>query len=196
MTLDKTWRGRDAFRRASPVLHTGAGLLRRTPLGLRIRVLSAVRDIEGYLGLAFRYMVFASLAQSCGENVAIYTGVHLHNPESMVVGSNVKFGEMTFVGALGGVVIGDDSSIAHGCSLITEERDLDRPGPIRDLPVSGRPIVIGAGSLLGAGCKVLAGSVIGAGCMVGAGSVVTGTLPEASVCTGVPARVLRRRADS
>lgn len=189
-------RGRDKFAKAQPIFDVGVALLELLPRSLVSAVLVGLRNVPGYAGLGLRYMCVKRLAASCGANVGIYTGVHLHNLESLHLGSNVKIGEMCFIGASGGVHIGDDVSLAHATTVLTEEHDYTQRGPLRDTDVVQRPVTVGRGSWIGAGVRVLSGVSIGEGAAIGAGSVVTKDVPDEAVAAGVPARVIRRRGEA
>ena len=143
--------------------------------------------------MSVRWALVRTLAAGCGDNVAIYADVHLHNPSRLDFGNNIKIGEMSFLGAAGGIRIEDDVSIAHGCSLLTEYHDLSAEGPLRDTPLRVAPITLKRGCLIGAGSRVLGGVTIGEGAMVGAGSVVTSDVPDHAVVAGVPTRIIRVR---
>jgi acetyltransferase-like isoleucine patch superfamily enzyme len=58
-------------------------------------------------------------------------------------------------------------------------------------PAQAAPVVIEAGSFVGASVTILPGIRIGAGSFVAAGSVVTADVPKATLVAGVPARVVR-----
>lgn len=73
-----------------------------------------------------------------------------------------------------------------------EARDL----AVIDQPRTSRGIVLGDNVWLGAGAKVLDGIRIGSHVVVGANAVVTADLPQGAIAAGVPARVLRLRADA
>lgn len=190
MTLEKRRRGREMFASFQPILGTASRAVAHAPASLRRALLSSVRNVGGYHGLAIRYVLVRSLAQSCGRNVAIYQGVHLHNLDRISFGSNIKVGEMSFIGGAGRIMIEDDVSIAHGSSILTEEHDLAPGVAVRDSPLVLRPVRLEQGSLIGAGCRVLAGVTVGSNAMVGAGSVVTRDVPKDIVAAGVPARPL------
>lgn len=55
--------------------------------------------------------------------------------------------------------------------------------------------VIGNDVWIGGGCLILEGVTIGDGAIIGAGAVVTKDVPPYSVCTGMPAKVVRQRFD-
>lgn len=186
-------RGRELFALARPVLNLGSRILAAFPRSVADGFLSLVRNVPGYPGLAVRYMCIRRLAASCGDNVAVYPGVHLFDLDRCHLGSNIKIGEMSFVGASGGLTIEDDVSLAHGTSVLTEEHDYRQPGPLRETELIYKPVHIERDVWVGAGVRVLAGAHIGRGAAVGAGSVVKGSIPEFAVAAGAPARVLRQR---
>lgn len=109
-------------------------------------------------------------------------------------GQNLRLGERVFInlGArfqdTGGITIGDDSLIGHGCTLTTLNHELD---PARRGDMVPAPITIGRSVWFGAGVTVVPGVTIGDGAVVGAGSVVTKDVPADTIVAGVPARVLR-----
>ena len=190
---NKKVRGRDLFRTAKPVLENGARVLELLPRPFASALLGLFRGLPGYPGLALRYMCVRRLAASCGDNVAIHPGVYLSDLDGLSLGSNIKIGEMCFIGAAGGVVIESDVSLAHATTILTEEHDYTEPGALRDTPLIFKPVTIRSGVWIGAGVKITAGVEIGAGSAVGAGAVVTHDVPPGSVAAGVPARVLRGR---
>jgi acetyltransferase-like isoleucine patch superfamily enzyme len=189
-------RGRDRFRAARPLLLGSVRALELLPSQVVAGLLGVVRNVPGYPGLALRYVCVKRLAASCGDNVAIYPGVYLSDLDGLRLGSNIKIGEMCFIGAAGGVVIEDDVSLAHATTVLTEEHDYTKPGPLRETPLVFDEVTIRRGVWIGAGVRITAGTEIGEGSVVGAGAVVTHDVPPFSVAAGVPARVLRPRGDA
>lgn len=112
-----------------------------------------------------------------GERCVIGRGV------SIVAHHRVELGDEVYTGP--NVYITDQN---HGLGDLTTAIGRQAPAP-------ERPVRIGSGSWLGAGCVVLPGSRIGRGVAVGAGSVVHGALPDHCVAVGSPARVVRFRHD-
>jgi acetyltransferase-like isoleucine patch superfamily enzyme len=66
--------------------------------------------------------------------------------------------------------------------------------PIRDQPGVWELVTIGAGSWVGSASVVMAS--VGKDCIIGAGSVVTKPIPDAVIAGGVPAKVLKTRAEA
>jgi acetyltransferase-like isoleucine patch superfamily enzyme len=188
-------RGRRLFQLGRPVLLSASWALARLPRPVAAATLGLCRGLPGYPGLAIRYVCVKRLAAACGDNVAIHPGVYLSDLDGLSLGSNIKIGEMCFIGAAGGVVIESDVSVAHASTILTEEHDYTEPGPLRDTPLIFKPVTVRRGVWIGAGVKVTAGVEIGEETAIGAGAVVTRDVPPRSVAAGVPARVLRSRSE-
>ena len=189
----KRIRGRHLFRAGRWILLGSAATLGLLPRFVAEALLALLRNVPGHVGLALRYVCVRRLAASCGENVAVYAGAHLRDLHNLRLGSNIKIGEMCFLGASGGLTIADDVSVAHATTILTGEHDYTQPGPLRETPVIFDPVRIDRDVWIGAGVRILAGTHIGEGSAVGAGSVVTRDVPAHAIVAGVPARLLRRR---
>jgi acetyltransferase-like isoleucine patch superfamily enzyme len=148
-----------------------------------------------------------------GARVRVGRGCRLFlDPHAELVlgdGCTVDDGATLAVYGHGRIELGPGSFLGHHCTLAAHERILIGPGTylgelvsIRDHdhavgydPSSGRvavdPVVIGAGSWIGAKATVIRGASIGDGVVVGANAVVRGDVPARSLCAGVPARVVR-----
>lgn len=85
------------------------------------------------------------------------------------------------------------ASSVHVPSGAHTHRSDDHVRPIREQGSSERLVRIGAGSWIGAAAVVMAD--VGPNSIVGAGAVVTQKVPGTVVAAGVPARVLRSRAE-
>eukprot|EP00955_Chlamydomonas_euryale_P041912 352159-Chlamydomonas_euryale.AAC.9 len=86
-----------------------------------------------------------------------------------------------------GVVIGETAVVGDNVSML-HHVSLGGSGTGDGI----RHPTVGHGVLLGAGASVLGPVVIGAGSKVGAGSVVVSDLPSHAVAVGVPAKVIKR----
>ena len=136
----------------------------------------------------------------------------------IILGDNVLISRNTVLGCKGGdIFIGNNSNVANN-SLLHSETSLRLGENVlvgaysylvaggthgdedTDLPImhqasrSKGGILLEDNVWLGANVKVLDGSRIGRDTIIGAGSVVTGEIPEFSVATGIPARVIRKRS--
>ena len=188
-------RGRDRFARYRTVillLAKGLGLL---PYGPRLRLFAFFRSTNGISGLVLRYVLLKTLARAVGDNVAVYPDAYILNPNNLVLGDNVSIQPFCYLecGNSGGIIIGNDVSLAHNVSIIATSHTFSNPDlPIRDQTVIERQVVIGNDVWIGAKATVLCGRRIGNHCVVGAGSVVTKDVEDGHVVAGVPARSIRQ----
>lgn len=150
--------------------------------------------------------------KSAGENIVIEEGAKIINPRNISVGSNVYIGHNTVLNAYrknhleigdnvwigansylhsaGGIKIESNAGIGPAVKIISSEHNLGRDdlGPIINLPLKFVPVIIKAGSDIGAGAIIMPGVTIAEGTQVGAGAVVTKDTTRYSIVAGVPAR--------
>lgn len=124
---------------------------------------------------------FRFAARALSQLTRWLTGVEIH-PAAVI-------GRRFFIDHGMGVVIGetaevgDDVMLYHGVTLGGRTRDAGKRHP-----------TLGDGVAVGAGAKILGPVVIGAGSVIGANAVVTKDAPEDSVLVGVPAKPRSRRS--
>jgi acetyltransferase-like isoleucine patch superfamily enzyme len=185
-------RGRELFRKVSPVLDAGATVLRVLPARLVVATWWCVDWIPGLVGMGLRYMWVKRLARDCGANVMVGRHVDIRHWSSLSLGSNVTIHGGCYLDAIGGIRILDDVSIAHATSILSFDHRFDDPHrPIKDQPLVMAEVCIGPDAWIGAGVRILCGSTIGARTVVAAGAVVTRGLLQSGVFGGVPARLLK-----
>jgi maltose O-acetyltransferase len=105
-----------------------------------------------------------------GDNVFINAGCTLDGSAKITIDDNVQFGYNVTL-CTGGHAIGPETC---------------RAGEHK-----AQPILIGAGSWIGANAMILPGVEIGPGCVVGAGSVVVKTVEPNMLAVGNPARQIK-----
>ncbi|PZU37067.1 MAG: serine O-acetyltransferase [Microbacterium sp.] len=121
------------------------------------------------------------VARAGSQITRALTGIEIH--------PGAQIGRRFFIDHGMGVVIGetaevgDDVMLYHGVTLGGRTRDSGKRHP-----------TLGDGVAVGAGAKILGPVVIGAGSVVGANAVVTRDAPAASVLVGIPAKARARRA--
>lgn len=124
-------------------------------------------------------------------HLTVLKGYHLNR---MVIRDGAWIGEGCYLGAAGGLEIGEDVGIGPGTRILTSHHtEQGTATPILHSALRFAPVSIGAGSDLGVSSVVLPGVRIGRGVQVAAGAVVTEDVPDFAVVAGVPARVLRMR---
>lgn len=124
------------------------------------------------------------------------TGVLRHLGEGFWIGDNSNLGDYNFVGAAGGVRIGNHVLIGQSVRFHSENHVFERKDQfIQEQGVTNEGIVVEDDVWLGSGAVVLDGVTIGRGAVVAAGSVVTKDVPSYAVVGGAPAKILKFRED-
>lgn len=110
------------------------------------------------------------------------------------IGRRTNIGANTLLSSVSGIYIQDAVLIAGNCYIGGARYNTDKANmPIMDQEIYSKgPVHIGTGTWLGAGVTVLDGISIGKGCVIGAGAVVTREIPDFSLATGTPAKVVRK----
>ncbi len=140
-----------------------------------------------------------------GGSVKIGNGTHIHcdtiieigSGGSLTIGANTSIQpRCQFSAYKGFIVIGCGVQIAPNCAFYPYNHGFapDKLIKKQSLQTKGG-IVIEDDAWLGFGVIVLDGVRIGKGAVIGAGSVVTRDVPGGAIAVGVPARVVKTRAD-
>lgn len=155
---------------------------------------------------------------TCGEDCVFEAGVLIFHPENVHLGRNVYvghqailkgyhrsamrigdecwIGQQCFFHSAGGLEIGARVGVGPAVKILTSRHaEAGRQTPILFSPIETAPVVIEDDADLGVGAIVLPGVTIGRGAQIGAGAVVAEDVPPFAVAAGVPARVLRLRAE-
>lgn len=119
-------------------------------------------------------------------------------------GGSLKIGNDTsiqprcqFSAYKGSIIIGHNVQIAPNCAFYPYNHGFAVDGLIKNQPLQTKGgITIEDDVWLGFGVIVLDGVKIGTGAVIGAGSVVTHDIPDGAIAVGVPARVVKMRADT
>ena len=141
-----------------------------------------------------RLICLKNCAKSCGNNIAVFSSVYLFNIYNLEIGDNVSIHPLCYIDASGGILIGNDVSIAHSCSVLSEEHvyaDINKN--IKDQGCLLKKTIIENNVWIGAGCRILGGSHIESGSIVAAGAVVKGEVKSNSIVGGIPARLIKER---
>jgi acetyltransferase-like isoleucine patch superfamily enzyme len=114
------------------------------------------------------------------------------------VGAGTRIGAFAVISAVELIDIGEQVLIADRVFIADHNHEFS--DALRPVIHQGftrpRPVRIGAGTWIGINVCIMPGVVLGPRCVVGAGSVVTRSFPAGSVIGGVPARLIRQRAEA
>jgi len=114
--------------------------------------------------------------------------------EGVKIGGNVGIGPFSYIGAAGGVDIGDNCIMGSNIGFYAENHNYDKlDSLIKDQGVRRKGIRVGANCWVGSNAIFLDGCDVGEGCVIGAGSVVNKVIPKNSVIAGIPARIISCR---
>ncbi len=129
--------------------------------------------------------------------IGAYTQIRCTNHFSKLgkgvrMGNDSGIGQFSFIGAAGGVDIGNHVIMGQYVSFHAQQHVFDNPDlPIAKQGTTAEGIKIDDDVWVGAKVTFLDGAHIGSHSVVAAGSVVRGTFPPNSIIGGVPARILR-----
>lgn len=139
-----------------------------------------------------------------GPNVSVQRQVAIECTGSLqklgsgvVIGANVGIGSNSFLGAAGGINIGEDTIIGNFVSFHSENHNFARlDEPIHRQGTTWQGIDVGKDCWIGAKVTLLDGARVGDQCVIAAGAVVkAGYYPPQSILAGVPARVVGVRGE-
>jgi acetyltransferase-like isoleucine patch superfamily enzyme len=169
----------------------------RTLVKGAIHLANLVSNIVGddIAGKAIRRGVLSLLRATLDRSASIHGGTYFSWPAHLVVGPHVFVNRNCYFDLEAPIIIEEHATVGHGSTLITTVHDMG-DADHRAGRTSSRPITIGRGSWLGAGCTILPGVSIGHGAVVATGAVVTRDVPPNVLVAGVPARVIRTLSDS
>lgn len=155
--------------------------------------------------------------KSFGKNVLISRKASIYSPDKIVIGNNVriddfcilsgniKLGNNIHISAYSalygasGIVFEDNSGCSARTTIYSAMDDFSGDfliGPMHPKEftnVTGGMVTIRKYVQLGAHCLVFPNLTIGDGTVVGALSLVTKSLPEWSICVGIPAKKIKDR---
>lgn len=116
---------------------------------------------------------------------------------ALEIGNGVGIRSFCTISAAESVVIEDYVSMASFSQIVDWEHGLDGPHDQIELnPRVTKPVRIGRGTAIGERVAILPGSNIGRHCVIGTNSVVQGDIPDDSMVSGNPARIIGRKRES
>ncbi|SEE94667.1 acyltransferase [Pseudomonas migulae] len=121
-----------------------------------------------------------------GEGTSVYDSVLVLG--DVKVGRNCWIGPGVILDGSGGLVIGDNCSIAAGAQIYSHDT-VQWAVTGGKAQAERQATSIGNNCYIGPNCVIAKGVSIGSGCIIGAASVVLKSVPDNSKAFGVPCRV-------
>lgn len=155
-----------------------------------------VGGLPGIPGFALRYAACRLLFRELGGFCWIQPRVTIVRSNRLTVGKHFGCNTGTFIGASGGIAIGDYVLIGSNVTISSAAHPIDgRLPPVFARPVVPEPVRIEDDVWIGAGASILPGVTLRKGTVIGANSVVNRDTEEYGVYVGAPARKIRSRDD-
>jgi putative colanic acid biosynthesis acetyltransferase WcaF len=138
---------------------------------------------------AVRRVLLRAFGAKVGAKVVIKPGTRVKYPWRLSIGNDTWIGEDCWIDNLADVSIGDDVCVSQAAYICTGNHD--RCDPAFGLVV--KPVILRAGSWVGARVTVCPGVEFGEGAMATAGSVVSRNIPPWEIHSGNPASLVKVR---
>jgi putative colanic acid biosynthesis acetyltransferase WcaF len=137
----------------------------------------------------WRAILLRLFGAKVGNDVHVYPGSKIWAPWNLDLGDECGIAKGAILYSQGKIVIGKRAVISQGAHLVTGTHDYtDSRFSLITLPIH-----IGDHAWIAAEAFIHPGITIGKGCVVGARSVVTKDMPEWSICSGHPCKLIKQR---
>lgn len=137
-----------------------------------------------------RRFLYKRFGVSIGEGAVIYQGLEIRKPSGVVIGEDSSIGHRCTLDGRCGITIGKHVNMSSEVMVWTLQHDMNSSS----FAATGGAVEIGDYAWISARAIILPGRRIGKGAVVAAGAVVTKDVNDYSIVGGVPARVLGRRS--
>lgn len=112
----------------------------------------------------------------------------------ITIGTNTIIGRRNFISCAKKIVIGNDCILGPNVTVVDNNHaytDLSKSISAQGIsePI---PVTIGDECWIGTNAVILPGTNMGKHCVIGANSVVSGAVPDYSVVTGIPGKIVKR----
>ena len=156
----------------------------------RTRLVRIVRLVQSAVSVPVQGVVLAAVRRVfVGQNL----GLFLRRLQGAKVGQGVFIDRSVILDGIYPelITIGDDARLAPRCVVYCHSKAgrVLASGPLPDVVA---PVTIGPSAFVGLGVIIMPGVTVGRGAVLVSGAVVFGSVPDFSVASGNPARVIRQ----
>jgi len=158
------------------------------------RVTDALLRSE-FLPVGVRMPLMRRLGYDIHPSSCLWAGANLRS-------KNLKIGPETFINVgfffdgLGRLEIAGNVRIGPFLRVITAIHEIGPPGQRCTVKANGGPVCIGRGCWIASNVTLLPNVTVAEGCVIAAGAVVTRSTVPNALYAGVPARLVRRLAET
>lgn len=147
------------------------------------------RPTPARFGNPFRVFLLKIFGAQIHGGPLVYPTCKILQPWELEIGEFSAIGHKVEIYNYGRVTVGAMTVISQYSYLCTGTHDYTHP----HMPLTWKPITIGAECWIAAGVFIAPGVVVNDGAVVGAYSVVTKDLPSWMVCAGNPCKIIKKR---
>lgn len=134
-----------------------------------------------------------SLIKKQGENCRFIGKVNVYYDYGLQLGNHVRIGSNSFIFAMGGVEIGDNTQISRNVTIYSANHNVEGSHIPYDDQYVCASVKIGHSVWIGMNVMILPGVTIGDGAVIGMGAIVTKDVQPGEVVVNGPQRVVKRR---
>ena len=140
--------------------------------------------------------LYTLLMKSCGKNIFIFSPFRCTGPEGISIGNEVVFANNCVIGGEGGLEIGNYVMIGNNVTILSSNHGYEKLDiPMLRQKITLAPVKIMDDVWIGANAVIQPGVTIGQGAIIGANAVVVKDVEPYSIVGGIPARLIKMRAD-
>ncbi len=148
-----------------------------------------VRSWPGFEGVLFRYLFLKCTAKRVDGFCWISQGCTVANSYGLSIGNRFVINRNVMLDAIGGIEIGDNTSIGPNCVILSHEHSmLSQNDYFGERAYKRKAIKIGSNVWIGSNSFIKSGTTIGDYAVVGACSNVMSDVPPNGRVIGSPAR--------
>jgi acetyltransferase-like isoleucine patch superfamily enzyme len=194
VSILRAWRWYFSLRESGGLLFVGKHVTIRHPQYLSVGRGVTLHDYVTIDALSREGVIFGNNVSVGAFTLIEATGILRQLGKGFSIGNNSNLGDYCFVGAAGGVRIGENVIIGQRISFHSENHIFERTDlPIKAQGTTQQGIIVEDDCWLGAGVIILDGVTVHSGAVVAAGSVIAQDVPPYAIVGGVPAKMIRSR---
>lgn len=128
-----------------------------------------------------------------GKNCKFNGDVKVYYADGLKLGDNVRVGFGSFLFALGGIAIGDNTQISRNVVIYSANHNTEGNAIPYDDEYILKPVVIGKSVWIGMNVLILPGVEIGDGAVIGMGTVISKNVKPGEIVVGASQRSVKCR---